>query len=133
MLIISHRGYWGQNVNKNTKDAFKRSFNLGFGTETDIRDHDGTLVISHDPADSDSLLANLFFEGYVVLTSINDFNALCSSYPLIHSHGFETASLVTRAPRRRRPPPRPRRPPSQALEPRRLLGEGLGGRGRGSF
>ncbi len=62
MLIISHRGYWGQNVNKNTKDAFKRSFNLGFGTETDIRDHDGTLVISHDPADSDSLLANLFFE-----------------------------------------------------------------------
>lgn len=30
-------------------EAFDRSFVSGFGTETDIRDLDGTLVISHDP------------------------------------------------------------------------------------
>jgi len=62
MLIISHRGYWSQPFEKNTEGAFKRSFHLGFGTETDIRDYDGRLVISHDPANSDSLLAELFFE-----------------------------------------------------------------------
>jgi hypothetical protein len=28
--------------------AFRRSFELGFGTETDIRDHAGKLVIAHD-------------------------------------------------------------------------------------
>ena len=51
MEIISHRGYWKSSVEKNTKTAFERSFSLGFGTETDIRDFDGELVISHDVAD----------------------------------------------------------------------------------
>lgn len=46
--IISHRGYW-KNVNeKNSKLAFERSFLLNFGTETDVRDLAGNLVISHD-------------------------------------------------------------------------------------
>lgn len=49
MEIISHRGYWLQASEKNTVEAFKRSFSLGFGTETDVRDLSGTLVISHDP------------------------------------------------------------------------------------
>lgn len=47
--VISHRGYWLQPEERNTELAFRRSFDLGFGTETDIRDHDGELVISHDP------------------------------------------------------------------------------------
>jgi hypothetical protein len=34
---------------KNSSKAFIRSFNLGFGTETDVRDRMGDLVISHDP------------------------------------------------------------------------------------
>jgi hypothetical protein len=34
--------------------AFKRSFELGYGTETDIRDLDGTIVISHDMPTSSS-------------------------------------------------------------------------------
>lgn len=33
---------------KNTEVAFRRSFELGFGTETDVRDCMGELVISHD-------------------------------------------------------------------------------------
>lgn len=33
---------------KNSPGAFSRSFDLGFGTETDVRDCAGRLVISHD-------------------------------------------------------------------------------------
>jgi len=48
MRIISHRGYWKDPSEKNSMVAFERSFNLGFGTETDIRDCLQNLVISHD-------------------------------------------------------------------------------------
>ncbi len=48
MKILSHRGYWKTEEEKNTAIAFKRSFSLGYGTETDIRDSGGKLVISHD-------------------------------------------------------------------------------------
>lgn len=49
MIILSHRGYWTSREERNTREAFLRSFSLGFGTETDVRDSNGTLVISHDP------------------------------------------------------------------------------------
>ncbi|NVK00405.1 MAG: hypothetical protein HWE12_02585 [Oceanospirillaceae bacterium] len=48
MEVISHRGYWKTASEKNTETAFIRSFKLGLGTETDIRDLDGEVVISHD-------------------------------------------------------------------------------------
>lgn len=48
MIILSHRGYWKTANEKNQLTAFKRSFDLHFGTETDLRDHAGKLVISHD-------------------------------------------------------------------------------------
>ena len=48
MFIISHRGYWRSIEEKNSEIAFSRSFKLDFGTETDIRDCLGKLVISHD-------------------------------------------------------------------------------------
>jgi len=48
MKVISHRGYWKTPSEKNTAAAFARSFSLGFGTETDVRDCHGRLVISHD-------------------------------------------------------------------------------------
>ena len=47
MVILSHRGYW-KDARKNSVDAFKASFVREFGTETDIRDYNGELVISHD-------------------------------------------------------------------------------------
>lgn len=47
--ILSHRGYWLTPDEKNTRAAFCRSFNLGFGTETDVRDYGRDLVIAHDP------------------------------------------------------------------------------------
>jgi glycerophosphoryl diester phosphodiesterase len=49
MIVLSHRGYWKTPAEKNTEAAFRRSFSLGFGTETDVRDLAGELVISHDP------------------------------------------------------------------------------------
>ncbi len=48
MKILSHRGYWDEKNKKNTIQAFDKSFSLGFGTETDIRDLNEELVISHD-------------------------------------------------------------------------------------
>lgn len=48
MKIISHRGYWHSHSEKNSKISFERSFQLGVGTETDVRDSLGELVISHD-------------------------------------------------------------------------------------
>lgn len=55
MEIISHRGFWSDKCDKNSLASFKRSFELGYGTETDIRDLDGTIVISHDMPTSDNM------------------------------------------------------------------------------
>lgn len=55
MEIISHRGYWLNSKEKNTKKAFLRSFQNSFGTEADIRDLKSELVISHDIANELSL------------------------------------------------------------------------------
>lgn len=64
MLILSHRGYWVKEYEKNREIAFERSFSLGFGTETDIRDYKGQLVISHDIADESCITVKRFFEVY---------------------------------------------------------------------
>jgi glycerophosphoryl diester phosphodiesterase len=48
MKILSHRGLWRDAKEKNSLEAFRRSAELGFGTETDVRDRQGELVISHD-------------------------------------------------------------------------------------
>ncbi|WP_038903347.1 hypothetical protein [Dickeya zeae] len=62
MKIISHRGYWKDAKEKNTLEAFSRSFDKGFGTETDIRDYKGKLVISHDVPDENCILLSDFFQ-----------------------------------------------------------------------
>jgi hypothetical protein len=60
MDILSHRGYWRAPQEKNGAVAFVRSFDLGFGTETDVRDHAGELVIAHDmPNGSELRLADV--------------------------------------------------------------------------
>ena len=65
MQIISHRGCWRGAEEKNILTAFSRSFALGFGTETDLRDQGGRLVISHNPALGNALTAEEFFSEYV--------------------------------------------------------------------
>jgi glycerophosphoryl diester phosphodiesterase len=49
MQIISHRGYWREPAEKNSRTAFERTVEAGFGTETDVRDLMGRLVVAHDP------------------------------------------------------------------------------------
>lgn len=62
MLILSHRGYWKEAAEKNQKVAFERSFDLGFGTETDVRDMAGQLVISHDMPRGDEMIFDNLLE-----------------------------------------------------------------------
>ena len=64
MEIISHRGYWKEIAEKNEIISFNRSFELGFGTETDIRDFNGELVIAHDIATKDCITVDAFFKLY---------------------------------------------------------------------
>ena len=70
MLILSHRGYWKRDEEKNRPIAFKRSFNSGFGTEVDVRDYCGRLVISHDIPDSISM----DFRNFLMIYSRYDSN-----------------------------------------------------------
>lgn len=65
MEIISHRGYWLTPEEKNTRIAFERSFSMGFGTETDVRDACGRLVISHDMPGNDDMSVEEFFKIFV--------------------------------------------------------------------
>jgi hypothetical protein len=64
MIIISHRGYWIDNSEKNTNLSFNRSFRLGFGVETDLREFNGNLVISHDIPNENAILIDDFFKLY---------------------------------------------------------------------
>lgn len=49
MIILAHRGAWFAPEERNSRAAFERAFAAQFGVETDVRDHDGRLVIAHDP------------------------------------------------------------------------------------
>jgi hypothetical protein len=49
MQILAHRGFWKAPEEKNGWAALERAFAEGFGIETDIRDQNGALVVSHDP------------------------------------------------------------------------------------
>ena len=49
MLILAHRGWWTTPAEKNSPAALEKAFAAGFGVETDLRDLDGDIVISHDP------------------------------------------------------------------------------------
>ncbi len=59
--ILAHRGIWNKKLKKNSLDALTLALDMGFGIETDIRDRNGVLVISHDMAnETDILLDDLF-------------------------------------------------------------------------
>lgn len=64
MNIISHRGFWKNESEKNTLQAFQRAFAAGYGVETDVRDFNGELVISHDIPKADSIRLHELFELY---------------------------------------------------------------------
>jgi len=72
MNILCHRGYWKIPAEKNTPAAFKRGYELGLGTETDLRDLNGKLVISHDPPGLDAIT----FDDFLSMTPKTLFLAL---------------------------------------------------------
>lgn len=64
MIVISHRGYWKSLQEKNTEAAFIRSFQLDLGTETDLRDFNNEIVISHDIPDASCMTFQHMLELY---------------------------------------------------------------------
>lgn len=64
MLILAHRGLWTELPQRNTRTALRNAFDLGFGVETDIRDHNGELVISHDMATRDCIPLSVMLQDY---------------------------------------------------------------------
>lgn len=64
MIILSHRGLWSKPQEKNSMKAFELSFSLGFGTETDIRDYKGKLVVSHDIPNENAIMFDQVLELY---------------------------------------------------------------------
>jgi hypothetical protein len=60
--IIAHRGFWKTPKEKNTIEAFHLALKSGFGIETDFRDFNGEIVISHDIPNQSSMTLKKFLE-----------------------------------------------------------------------
>lgn len=50
--LLAHRGLWRTREEQNAPSALTLSLVEGYGLETDIRDHGGALVVSHDCPDA---------------------------------------------------------------------------------
>ena len=79
MKIIAHRGMWFSKNEQNTLVAFERALENGFGIETDFRDFNGSLVISHDLPLENALKAGFFFD-------------LCNQYSSAGPHAINVKS-----------------------------------------
>ena len=62
MRILAHRGYWNRQIIPNSQKAIFKALEIGYGFESDIRDFEGRLVISHNIADKNSCNAELVFK-----------------------------------------------------------------------
>jgi hypothetical protein len=47
--VLAHRGLWSDKADANSPGALLAALEAGFGIETDLRDLDGQIVVSHDP------------------------------------------------------------------------------------
>ena len=52
MRILAHRGYWNSQIVKNSPEALKTALEKGYGFESDVRDYQERMVISHNIADA---------------------------------------------------------------------------------
>jgi glycerophosphoryl diester phosphodiesterase len=63
LQLLAHRGFWNSTVKANSWHSFEQAFTNGYGIETDFRDLNGSLVVSHDPpAGQDVINADAFFK-----------------------------------------------------------------------
>jgi hypothetical protein len=63
--LLAHRGLWHTRAARNQRQAFLAAWAAGFGVETDIRDHQGRLVISHDMPRGGEQPFDQFLDDYV--------------------------------------------------------------------
>lgn len=56
MEILAHRGFWHDKNERNSLKSLFKGLDKGYGLETDIRDLNGQLVISHDMPTTDSAI-----------------------------------------------------------------------------
>ena len=92
MKILSHRGYWNEQINKNSSESFTHSFKKGFGTETDLRDFKGEIVISHDIPEQDNLVS---FESFLGDLAALISAALAAAYMIAGSKAQRTLETST--------------------------------------
>jgi glycerophosphoryl diester phosphodiesterase len=64
MKFLAHRGHWLTRPETNSVTAFDRAWSGGHGIETDLRDLDGEVVVSHDPPKKGALSFVQFLEAY---------------------------------------------------------------------
>lgn len=70
MKILAHRGFWKSSSEKNSRKAFVRAFEGGYGVETDLRDQAGRVVIAHDLPLGETLFTfDEFLELYLEMNS----------------------------------------------------------------
>lgn len=62
MVILAHRGYWNNMIERNSPRAIRMALEKGYGFESDVRDFNGELVISHNMADDSSPSAEEIFQ-----------------------------------------------------------------------
>ena len=67
MIILAHRGLWKSESEKNTMACLKKALQFNFGIETDLRDYQEELVISHNIAEASSPKLEDFFQYYASL------------------------------------------------------------------
>lgn len=48
LWIIAHRGQWSNKAEQNSIVSIEKAFASGFAVETDVRERNGKLIISHD-------------------------------------------------------------------------------------
>ena len=66
MRLLCHRGYWRKKNEQNSLPALLKAIYSGHGVETDVRDCDGELVISHDmPTRLNALTLEAFLQSYI--------------------------------------------------------------------
>ncbi|MCI8285830.1 MAG: hypothetical protein HFE90_11365 [Firmicutes bacterium] len=62
MKILAHRGYWNNEIERNSYQALETALKNGYGFESDIRDYKGELVISHDMPNENSFKVEKIFK-----------------------------------------------------------------------
>ena len=58
--ILAHRGLWSEPNEQNSLGALVNAVRMGFGVETDVRDSNSEIVISHDPTVGGTKLRDFF-------------------------------------------------------------------------